>query len=121
MKKSSIKKTRYRRQAYNGAKQISFLPKPEFNPKIPRKNTLPWIALSIMLQGKKTTHRSFDDKTESWRLAAVIHKLRKDFGWVIEEEDVSQHTKKKPRRRTISRYFLAPNIIRKFKENGGAL
>ena len=116
-----MKKTRYSRQALNGSKQMSFLPEPDFNPKIPRKNTLPWIALSIMLQGKKTTHRSFDDKTESWRLAAVIHKLRKDFGWVIEEEDVNQYTKKKPRRRTISRYFLTPNVIKKFKENGGVL
>lgn len=26
--------TRYRRQAYNGSKQISFLPEPDFNPMI---------------------------------------------------------------------------------------
>lgn len=116
-----MKKTRYSRQASNGSKQVSFLPEPDFNPKIPRKNTLPWIALFIMLQKKKITHRSFDDRTESWRLAAVIHKLRKDFGWFIEEEDVNQYTKKKPRRRTISRYFLALDVIKKFKKNGGVL
>ena len=119
--KNNMEKTRSSRQAYNGSKQMSFLPEPDFNPKLPKKNTLPWIALSLMLQGKKITHRSFDNKTESWRLAAVIHQLKKDFGWVIRDKDISQHTEKKPRRRTIRKYFLSLDIIKKFKKGGGVL
>lgn len=113
-----MKKTRYRRQAFNGSKQLSFLPELDFNPKLPSKNTLAYIALSMMLCGKKITHRNFDVNTCSWRLAAYIDILKNDLGWPVQAEDIISRSEKNPKKRYISRYFLSLDVIKKAKKIG---
>lgn len=113
-----MKKTRKSLQASAGSKQLSMLPEPDFNPKLPSKNTNTGIALSMMMRGKKITHRNFDDRTSSWRLAAYIGVLKNDLGWPVQNEDVIYHSAKNRKKRYISRYFLSPDIIKKAKNMG---
>ncbi len=112
--------TRHSRQALNGSKQCSMLPEPNFNPKLPEKDTLEYRALILMLQGKKISHRDFDNITNSWRLAAYILKLKK-LGWSIEDENVINFSLKQSKIRYIKKYFLSSGIIAKFYEMGGVL
>jgi hypothetical protein len=109
-----MKKTRKYRQASSGFKQISFLPEPEFNPKLPSKNTLAFQALNLMLHGKKISHPDFENDTSSWRLAAHIHCLNK-LGWPIQTIDVKHLTLKMPKTRFIHRYFLNKKFIQKYR------
>ena len=119
MKKiEKIKKTRKSLQASAGSKQTSFLPEPEFNPVVPRKDTLAYKALSLMLKGKRISHPDFQGVTNSWRLAAYIDALNK-LGWPVLTIDVTHETSE--RRVSISLYFLDKGIIDKFKKlSGGA-
>jgi hypothetical protein len=66
------KKTRASRQASTGSKQISFLPEPNFNPKLPSKNTLAYRVLSRLLRGEKLTQPMLLNEKDSWRLAVCI-------------------------------------------------
>jgi len=116
-----MKKTRKRVQASTGSKQISFLPEPDFNPKWPSKNTLAYIALMMMLRGKKITHRSFDGKTCSWRLAAYIEVLKNDLGWPVHAEDILHRSVKRPTKRYITRYFLSRDVIKKVRKMRGVV
>lgn len=110
-------KTQNSRQASTGSnKQLSFLPEPDFNPKLPPINTLPGRALSLMLQGKVISHPDFQDLTCSWRLAAPINKLG-NLGWPIERFDVHRSPHKTP----IRKYFLAQETIAKFKKLQGGM
>lgn len=113
-----MKKTRNSRQAFSGSEQMSFLPEPDFNPKLPSKNTLAYKALSMMLRGKRITHRNFDANTCSWRLAAYIEILKNDLDWPVCVEKVVHYPVRKPKKRYISRYFLAPSVIKKAKKMG---
>lgn len=113
-----MKKTRYRRQASNGSKQMSFLPEPDFNPKLPSKNTLTFKTLYLLLRGKKISHLDFQDETGSWRLAAYVDKLNK-LGWPIETNNVAHLSNIGPKKRQISQYFLSKKIIQKIKKGGG--
>jgi hypothetical protein len=106
------KKPRFRRQAYNGSKQISFLPESKFNPQLPSKNTLAHQALQMMLQGKKLTHPLFQNKTCSWRLAAHVHILKK-LGWSVSSIEIPFYTEKKPTSRNIHCYFFSSDVIKK--------
>jgi hypothetical protein len=117
----TFRKTRRRLQASNGSKQISFLPKPDFNPKLPSNNTLVYQALHLMMQGKEISHLDFQVETDSCRLAAYVHDLIK-LGWPIQTEGAVLRRKSKPKQRYYSRYFLDKEVITKFsKINGGAL
>jgi len=113
-----MKKTRGSRQALTGSKQISFLPEPDFTPKLPSKNTLAFRALDLMLKGKKISHPDFEVKTSSWRLAAHIHVL-KELGWPVQTIEVIHYVAKKPKNRHIRRYYLTHDVIRKFLKVGG--
>lgn len=113
-----MKKTRNSRQAFSGSEQISFLPEPDFNPKVPSKNTLAYKALSMMLRGKKITHRNFNVNTCSWRLAAYIEVLKNDLGWPVQAEDIISRSAKNPKKRYISRYSLSLDTIKKAKKMG---
>lgn len=124
MKKSTNGMTRSSRQAYNGSKrmeQFVLLPEPNFNPKVPSKNTLSYDAISLMLQGKDISHRNFDKVTSSYRLAAVINDLKKD-GWIIESYWFTQRIRKNRKRKTrYKRYYLKDKYINLFFKNGGVL
>ncbi|MEO8401060.1 MAG: hypothetical protein ABI597_04590 [Gammaproteobacteria bacterium] len=117
---SRANKTRYRRQASNGSKQMSFLPEPDFNPKLPSKNTLSFQALYLMLQGRKISHLDFQSETHSYRLAVFIDDLNK-LGWPIQKEDIKCSMGKKSKIRNMRLYFLDRKIIAKSKKIlGGA-
>jgi hypothetical protein len=113
-----MKKTRISHQASTGSKQISFLPEPDFNPKVPSNNTLAFRALRMMLRGKKISHPDFEGKTASWRLAAQIHILKK-MGWPIQTVGVCHLVAKNPKARHISRYFLENKCIMKARKHLG--
>lgn len=89
-------------------RQISFFPEPEFKPKFPKKGTLAYKALSKLIHGDHLNHALFINDTESWRLAAIIHLLKK-LGWPIEsyERPAKNHNASF---RYISFYFLPPHI-----------
>lgn len=118
------KRTRNRRQASSGFKrmeQASLLPEPDFNPKVPQKNTLSHDAISLMLNGKEVSHRNFDKVTSSYRLAAVINDLKKD-GWIIESYWFAQRIRKNRKRKTrYKKYYLKDKYITLFLKNGGVL
>lgn len=64
-------KTRRRRQASSGSKQMSFLPETYFNPKWPSKTTHAYQALYLMLKGYSITGFYFQDETVSQRLPEI--------------------------------------------------
>ncbi len=112
-------KTRASYHAVSKPKQMSFLPEPDFNPKLPAKNTLASRALQMMLNGRKISHPDFEDSTSSWRLAAHIFNLNK-LGWKVQTLEVKHCVTKKPKNRRICRYFLSSDVIKKIKKiNGG--
>lgn len=114
-------KTRASRQASTGSnKQLTILPKPDFNPEWPRKNTLAYHALLLMLQGKKISHPDFDQVTGSWRLAAHILILKK-LGWPINDEFIEHSNSVGSKECKISLYFIDKHIAAKVKVRGGAL
>ena len=98
------------RQASSGFKQTSFLPEPDFNPIYPSPNTLPARCLSMMLNGQTFTHPEFEVITGSWRLSAVVFKL-KDLGWPVESFELHAPSPECSTR-AISRYFLPAKAIK---------
>ena len=96
------------RQASSGFEQMSFLPKPKFNPQWPNKSTKPGAALVRMLSGEKLTQPSFG--LTQWRLSAYIKDL--DYmGWPIKKADVPNPHGQHP----IRQYWLDDETIRAAK------
>jgi len=104
------------REASSGFEQISFLPEPEFNPIWPTPNTLAATCLSLMLTGRTLIHPEFEEITRSWRLAAVVFKL-KELGWPIESYEIPAPAIDAPNR-YICRYYLNHSAIKQV--SGGA-
>ena len=99
-----------RRQASTGAgEQLTLIDPPPFCPTYPKRGSLPHRALSSLLAGKHIDHSDFIDSTESWRLAAAIHVLRK-LGWPVETIDVPSPSRQSLRR-VIAIYKLAVKYI----------
>jgi hypothetical protein len=114
------KLTRRSRQALTGSRQIAWLPKPDFNPKWPSKGTHVYLALILMLHGRKITSLDFQSESSSQRLAANIHVLLK-LGWPVEAEDVLIIFEQEPHKRIFSQYSFDVNFLKKFtKFSGGA-
>jgi hypothetical protein len=63
----------------------------------------------MMLKGETFIHPEFECITGSWRLSAVVFKLKK-LGWPVESLDLAAPSPECPNR-TISRYFLPPKVI----------
>lgn len=84
--------------------QLSFLPPPPFCPTWPNQNTLPYAALSLLMNGQKISHPDFENSTQSWRLGAAIFQLR-TLGWPVKKIGVPSPTVENPHR-TIAWYFL---------------
>lgn len=116
-----MKKTRKSLQASTGSKQLSLLPELDFTPKWPTENTLSHRALGMMLQGKCISHPDFEGETDSWRLAAHVHRLYR-LGWPIKTRQVCFYATSKPCKRRILEYYLPKEIIEKVKQSrGGSL
>jgi hypothetical protein len=98
-------KTPDRRQAESGFEQMTFLPKPKFNPHWPNRATFPGEALERMLAGERLTQPTFG--LTRWRLSAYIKDL--DYmGWPIQRADVPNPHGQHP----IRQYWLDGETIR---------
>ncbi|WP_347255869.1 hypothetical protein [Brachymonas denitrificans] len=101
--------------------QLSFLPPPPFCPTWPKRGTLADRALGMLMDGKLIDHPEFLERTQSWRLGAVIFTLR-CLGWPIETIDVPSPTEDCPDR-VIALYRLDGKYTAQAlaQMNGGAL
>jgi hypothetical protein len=63
----------------------------------------------MMMGGEAIEHRQFDARTGSWRLAAVIFKV-KALGWKIDKIEVPSPTAERPGR-VIAHYKLDPEHL----------
>lgn len=77
--------------------QLSFLPPPPFSPSWPTKGTLADRALGMFMDGQRLDHPDFEQRTQSWRLGAVVFTLRA-LGWPIETIEIPSPTAECPDR-----------------------
>ncbi len=89
--------------------QLSFLPPPPLCQSWPTKNTLADVALGLLMDGKHIDHTDFIDHTGSWRLGAVIFKLRA-LGWPVETIEIPCPTEQCPDR-VIALYHLPAKYV----------
>jgi len=89
--------------------QLSFLPPPPFCPQWPTKGTLADKALGMFMDGQMFDHPDFENRTQSWRLGAVVFTLR-SLGWPIETIEVPSPTADCPDR-VIALYRLDRKIV----------
>lgn len=98
--------------------QLSSLPPSAFCPTWLKRGTLADRALSLYVDGATLDHPYFENRTQSWRLAAVVLTLR-TLGWPIEPIDIPSSTDEKPGR-VIALYRLSGNYMaRALAPNGG--
>lgn len=99
--------------------QLSFLPPPPFCPTWPTRGTLTDHALGMFMDGMTLDHPDFENRTQSWRLAAVVFTLR-TLGWPIESIDIPSPTDENPDR-VITLYRLPGKYVAQaLALNGGA-
>lgn len=84
--------------------QLSFIDPPPFCPSWPKRNTLADRALKMLLDGRLFDHPDFLDGCGSWRLAAVVFRLR-TLGWPVETIEIPAPSEVHPGR-TIALYKL---------------
>lgn len=84
--------------------QLSFLEPPPFAPHWPTKGTLAYRALGMFMSGEYLDHPAFEDRTQSWRLGAVVFTLR-SLGWPVETIEIPSPTPECPDR-VIALYHL---------------
>ena len=87
------------------AKQQELFDAYEFSPRLPNPSTKEGIALDMMLNGEALTQPKFLEVTNSWRLAASIHKLINEYGWAIQSQDIPAPCIENPYRH-ISMYCI---------------
>lgn len=88
--------------------QLTLFPEPPLAVEMPNEGSLEYKCLMLLLDGRNLNHPFFDNETGSWRLAAVIHKLKK-MGWDIAHYDVDAPTENSPGRHI--RYYLLPQRV----------
>lgn len=99
--------------------QLSFLPPPPFCPTWPTRGTLADKALGIFMDGQMLDHPDFENRTQSWRLGAVVFTLRA-LGWPVETIEVPSPTEQTPDR-VIALYHLPSKYTAQaLAMNGGA-
>ena len=94
--------------------QLNLIPPPAFAPDWPTAG-LAVAALDAMLNGHTLDHPSFQNKTGSWRLAAVINCL-KGAGWPVESIEAPD-TLNDGTPRIISLYRLPAEVIALVRES----
>lgn len=89
--------------------QLTFIDPPPICPAWPGRNSLASRALTMFLDGRVFGHLDFLERCRSWRLAAVVFRLRK-LGWPIDTIKVSvpsvEHSG-----RTIAHYRLPAEYV----------
>ena len=84
----------------------------------PNIGTMPSRALSMLLQGKRITHRDFWLHVGSYRLSAPIFQLR-DKGWtILDSQEVVVTSDPTKRNAHIKRYYISQEILRSIGESG---
>lgn len=84
-------------------------------PTFPRPDTLTARALMRLLQGRKFTHREFQNETASYRLSGYIENLRSRHGWIITTtEETAPTNDPTGRMATYGRYAIDPEMMREF-------
>lgn len=92
-------------------KQMSFLPEPKYNPRMPSENSLAFKALSLLLRGRKVSHPAFEALTGSWRLAAHVHILKR-LGWPIKVDKLEfEGELQEGRDRYMGLYYLPEDCL----------
>lgn len=82
-------------------------------PKFPKTDSLTGRALMRLMQGRKFTHRDFQNETASYRLSSYIEQLRNRHGWPIESVEETAPTKDPTgRNATFARYSLDLEFLR---------
>ena len=89
--------------------QLSFLPPAPFSPTWPTRGTLADKALGMFMNGRMLDHPEFENITQSWRLAAVVSKLRA-FGWPVETIEIPSPTEDMPNR-VVALYRLPSRYV----------
>lgn len=84
--------------------QLALLPELEILPVAPRPGTLADALLRMLASGDRLTHPDFEDRTGSWRLAAVAFELAA-LAWPVAVARVPSPTAECPDR-TIGLYWL---------------
>jgi hypothetical protein len=84
--------------------QLSLMDLPPLCPKLPTRNSLAYRALKLFVDGEVLDHRDFFQGSGSWRLAAVVFRLRV-LGWPVETIEVPSPTEEHLGR-TIALYKL---------------
>ena len=98
--------------------QLSFLEPAPFCPTWPTRGTLPDRALGMFMDGKMLDHPDFENRTQSWRLGAVVFTLR-SLGWPIETIEIPSPTEHSPDR-VIALYHLPRKYVAEaLAQNGG--
>jgi hypothetical protein len=98
--------------------QLSFLPPTPFCPTWPTRGTLADRALGMFMDGQMLDHPDFENRTQSWRLGAVVFTLR-TFGWPIETIEIPSPTEHSPDR-VIALYHLPSKYVAEaLAQNGG--
>ena len=87
--------------------QLTLLPELEIIPTRPNADTLAGCLLGMLAAGDALTHPEFEERTGSWRLAAVAFELQA-LGWAVESVRIPAPTADRPDR-SIARYRLAAN------------
>lgn len=99
--------------------QLSFLPPPPFCPTWPTRGTLADRALGAFMDGQMLDHPDFENRTQSWRLGAVVFRLR-TLGWPVETINIPSPTTENPDR-VIALYHLNNKYTAQaLAMNGGA-
>lgn len=68
------------------------------------KTQIRWTC-EALLAGRTISHRTEIREVKGWRLGAIIHRLRHEFGWPIETEYRGPEN--------VAHYRLAPDCDRK--------
>jgi hypothetical protein len=90
-------------------------------PTFPSANTLIGRALIRLMQGRRFTHRDFQNETASYRLSSRIERLRNRYGWQIEAiKETALTSDPAARTATYARYFLDPDYLRSVRAELGS-
>ena len=88
--------------------QLTLIDPPPFCPSWPTRNSLADRALKMFLDGQIFDHPDFIGVCGSWRLAAIVFKLRV-LGWPIDTVDIPSPREGQPER-TIALYKLSSKV-----------
>ena len=101
------------------AEQLTFLEPPPFCPTWPKRGTLADRALGMFMDGQRMDHPDFEQRTQSWRLGAVVFHLR-CLGWPIVTLEIPSPTGDCPDR-VIALYHLPARYVAQALalQNGG--